>query len=139
MILNSHAGNDCTVRIALRELHQQFSGDEKPNLWLVMISDWSAASQMLHACMVETSLILHLRPDLVQMNEAKAEVKEFHSDFYSFDFDKPDIIFLDYTFKEVTETGALGHPEQATPEQGRAILQKMIEETCQFVAEFAHW
>jgi len=137
LALNGHAGNDCTVRIAMREVRRKLKGAD--NLWLVIISEWTAAQNMLHACEVETSLVLHLRSDLVRMEEAKAEVKEFHSNFYSFDFDKPDIVTLDYAFREVTKTGALGYPELATEGEGEKLLQKMVSETIRFVSEFALW
>lgn len=137
LILNGHGGNDCTVRIAMREVRRKQKNID--NLWLVIMSEWTEAQKMLHACKVETALMLHLRTDLVHMEEAKAELKEFHSDFYSFDFDKPDVVTLDYALREVTKTGALGHPEMATEQEGEELLQKMVSETIRFVDEFAQW
>ena len=137
LVLNGHGGNECPIRMALREVKRRLKSSEA--LWLVAMSDWSAAPEMLHACECETSLMLHLHPELVQMDEAEAILKPFHSEFYSFDFHRPDIVTVDYSFKEMTKTGALGHPEQATAEMGETLLQKMVEETSRFVDEFLTW
>jgi len=137
LVLNGHGGNECPLRMAFREVKHRLKSPE--GLWLAAMSDWSAAPEMLHACEYETSLMLHLHPDLVQMDEAEAKLKPFHSEFYSFDFHRPDIVTVDYSFKEITKTGALGHPEQASAEMGETLLQKMVEETCRFVEEFLTW
>lgn len=137
LALNGHGGNEGPVRIALRQMRRRFS--HVKDLYLVAMSDWTAAPQMLHACELETSLMLYLRKDLVRMEDAQARVRAFHSDFYSFDFDKPDLVQLEYSFKEVTETGALGHPELASAEEGERLLREMAEETSRFISEFVLW
>lgn len=137
LVLNAHDGNDCMVRVALREVRRTFDGME--NLHLVMMSNWSVTEKMLHACEVETSLMLYLHPELVKMEEAEANVKEFHSEFYSFDFDKPDRVTVDYSFKEASKTGALGHPSSASAQEGEWLIEKIVTETIQFIEEFVTW
>lgn len=137
LALNGHGGNECPTRMALREVRRKLSIPEE--LWLVTMSNWTAVPQMLHACEHESSLMLHLRKELVQMDKAEAILKPFHSEFYSFDFHQPDIVTVDCSFKEITKTGALGHPQMATAEKGETLLQKMVEETSRFVEEFTSW
>src|SRR5438874_1580867 len=74
-ILNGHGGNDTPLRAALRELKT-----ECPQVRFVFASYWSLASKTLkevreselggmgHACEMETSIMLHLHPQRVQMD-----------------------------------------------------------------------
>jgi creatinine amidohydrolase len=137
LLLNAHAGNECPAKIALRELRRQFCDTE--GLWLTMLSDWTVAKDMLHACEVETSLVLFLRPTLVHMERASAEVRDFRSSFYSLASDQPDRVFVAYAFDREARTGALGKPETASAERGRALFEGMVEETVAFVREFSGW
>ena len=74
-LLNGHGGNDVPVRAALRELKSQF-----PKPRFVFASYWSLAAKSLkrvrdsgpgglgHACEMETSIMLHLCPDRVNLD-----------------------------------------------------------------------
>src|SRR4051812_1663797 len=73
MLLNGHGGNNDPLRVALRRLDVMF-----PRAILTGAAYWDLASAeiaalckgprkvMGHACEIETSMILHLRPDLVR-------------------------------------------------------------------------
>ena len=75
MILNGHGGNIDPLRVALRRLDVEF-----PRAILTGAAYWDLAAaelaalcrgprkEMGHACEIETSMILHLRPDLVRLD-----------------------------------------------------------------------
>jgi len=74
-----------------------------------------------HACAYETSIMLYLEPDLVDMEAAKAGY-----------VGKQDNEFLDNMFKNgiagVSEIGVLGDPTVATVELGEKFYNSILDE-----------
>src|SRR6266404_8113440 len=78
LVLNGHGGNIDTMHVALRRLQPRYR-----NRLVCAASYWEIAEKELaalaagprksmgHACEFETSMVLALRPDLVQRNEVK--------------------------------------------------------------------
>ncbi|MBM3215069.1 creatininase family protein [Candidatus Poribacteria bacterium] len=140
LVLNAHGGNRCPAEIALRELRTRFRDAE--GLWLTMMSEWQAMADAYHACAVETSLLAHLRPDLVAKGDVRTNTLELGSAFYSFDPESPvpDRVFLAYAFGDATDTGILGSsPAAASAEQGKKVFERMVGETIAFVNDFRTW
>lgn len=125
MLLNGHGGNIDPLHVALRRL----SGDY-PNAILTGAAYWEIAEAeiaaqcrgprkvMGHACEIETSMILHLRPDLVRRDRIA---------------DDPDTtpaglggLFWARDFGQRTDHGAVGYPEQADADRGRLMLEAAI-------------
>lgn len=76
---------------------------------------------LMHANFFETSVMLHLRPDLVAMSEATSHV----------DVDS----FWDYRMDQVSETGVWGRDvAQADPAHGRAEFTRCVATTARAVA-----
>src|SRR4029077_12667367 len=69
---------------------------------------------MGHACEFETSMVLALRPDLVRRDEIKDDPPQ----------DEPVLrgLFSAEDMKQRTDHGAVGYPEKASAEKGRALL-----------------
>jgi creatinine amidohydrolase/Fe(II)-dependent formamide hydrolase-like protein len=42
-------------------------------------------------------------------------------------------------FEQISQTGALGHPERATPEKGEALLAVAVEQVVACIQEIAAW
>lgn len=125
MVLNGHGGNTDPLRVALRRLDAMF-----PRAILTGAAYWDLAAGeiaalcrgarkvMGHACEVETSMMLHLRPDLVQRDRVA---------------DDPDLtppglsgLFWPRDFGRGTDHGAVGHPEMADAETGRRLLDAIV-------------
>lgn len=122
MYLNGHGGNIDPLRIALRRLDVQF-----PKAVLTGAAYWELAEAeiaalcegprktMGHACEIETSMIMHLRPDLVRkdliLDDPDPDVAALRSITWARDFGRR------------THHGAVGHPEAADAERGRRMLE----------------
>ncbi len=148
-LLNAHGGNITPARIALYDM--QLRHRDKPELWLAFSSWWTLAAEQVaalpnvqqemvtHACEQETAMILKLRPELVKMEAARGANIPFDSAFYFPDFAKPDRVDVPRTFEQISLTGACGHPELATAENGEALFAAAAEQVIAFVREFAGW
>jgi creatinine amidohydrolase len=91
-----------------------------------------------HACEYETSMMLVLHRDLVDMKKARSKTRFVKSNFISLDYAKT-IVTMVRTFKEATETGSMGRPEFATAEKGRKLLDHVTDRVSEFVREFQGW
>jgi creatinine amidohydrolase len=125
MILNGHGGNIDTLHVALRRLQPRYK-----NCLLTGASYWELAEREIaalcdgprksvgHACEVETSMVMHLRPDLVRTKEIEDDVEEV-----------PDALSGLFVAKDMwqrTDHGAVGYPERASAEKGRRLLDAIV-------------
>lgn len=151
LLLNSHAGNITPAQMAISdkqiEYRQQF-----PDLYLVLASWFEILTaeslaaldptllqtRISHACEWETSAIQAIRPDLVG-DERPATRRRFDSAFWCPDFRKGSRVSVARTLEQSSGSGALGYPEQASPEKGEALLALAAREVAAFVREMADW
>ena len=126
LFVNGHGGNVDPLKVALRMLQR-----DHPDALLVGGSYWSMAEDLLeevldgdhqfvgHACEFETSLILHLRPDLVDQNriESAGELVP----------DRMEGLFVSRDMKQRTKAGCTGRPDLATAEKGRKLFDGLVE------------
>ncbi len=148
-LLTAHGGNMLPGSMAIYDV--QLRHRDKPDLWLALSSWWRMAPEQVrglikgdqesvtHACELETSMILRLRPELVKLEAAVGANIPFDSAFYTPDFHRPSRVEVARAFDQVSATGAFGHPELATPEQGEALFAAAVDEIVAFVREFATW
>jgi creatinine amidohydrolase len=132
LVLNGHGGNIDTMQMALRRLQPTYR-----DRILSAASYWDLASRELaalaegprkdmgHACEFETSMMLALRPDLVRRDEIHNDVPR----------EEPILrgLYLAEDMFQRTDHGAVGFPELASEEKGRAFLNVAIERTAEVV------
>jgi creatinine amidohydrolase len=125
LLLNGHGGNIDPLRVALRRLDAQF-----PHALLTGAAYWELAEVELttlcqgprksvgHACEIETSMMLALRPDLVR-GELIADDP---------DTTPPSLrgLFWARDFARRTDHGTVGNPEFADRDRGRQMLDAII-------------
>ena len=92
-----------------------------------------------HACELETSAILKIQPQLVKMDLAHGATYAYPSKFYTPDSSKASKVYVPRSFDQVTQDGALGHPELSTVDKGEQILAVATREVVAFLREFATW
>ena len=148
-LLSAHGGNHVPGCSAIYEV--QLRHRDRADLWLVF-GEWMTIaarqianledveqSKVIHACEIETSMILRLRPKLVKMEAARGAQIPFESAFYCPDFSRPGRVTVSRSFEQLSQTGAFAHPETATADKGESVFQVTVNEIVAFVREFATW
>lgn len=90
---------------------------------------------MGHACELETSLVLHLRPDLVHLERAVDETDFIATPSYYMDWIEGGALTANPPWEDDTRTGAYGAGFLGTAEKGEYWLKVAIEEKADHVAE----
>ncbi len=93
----------------------------------------SSKKMIGHADELETSVMLAIRPDLVEMSRALAEKPSFPTDV-SLETEDLARVTFGWRAREVTKSGVIGSPDMATPEKGRALLDFVIQTISTIVA-----
>jgi len=90
---------------------------------------------MGHACELETSLVLHLRPDLIHLERAVDETNFITTPSYYMDWIEGGALTANPPWEDDTRTGAYGVGSLGTAEKGEYWLKVAIEEKVGHVAE----
>jgi len=148
-LLSAHGGNHIPGCSAVYDV--QLNHKDKPDLWIAFgewmtiagkqIADLADIKQdhVIHACEIETSMILRLHPRLVKREIAKGAQIPFESAFYCPDFSRASRVVVPRSFEQLSKTGAFAHPENATAEKGESLFDVTTNEIVSFVREFATW
>ena len=90
---------------------------------------------MGHACELETSYLLHLRPDLCKIERVVDEVDFVATPDYYMDWIEGGSLVANPPWDDDTKTGAYGAGSHATAEKGRLWLEAAIEEKADHVEQ----
>jgi creatinine amidohydrolase len=124
MLLNGHGGNIDPLHVALRRLDVMF-----PEAVLTGAAYWELAAEELaglcegprksvgHACEVETSMMMHLRPELVRADRIRDDPSPVAF---------PPALFHALDFRRRTDHGAVGYPSFASAEKGERMLAAIV-------------
>ncbi len=88
-----------------------------------------------HGCEVETSYMLHLRPDLVHMEKAVPEINFISTPNYYMDWIEGGRIIANPPWTDDTVTGIYGDPTPATAEKGALWLRAAVKEKLELLDE----
>lgn len=132
LVLNGHGGNIDTMQMALRKLRPRYLHRHitAASYWDLAAKELAALAEgprkvMGHACEFETSMMLHLRPDLVRRDQiADGPLVE-----------DPALrgLFTGEDMFQRTDHGAVGYPQLATAAKGKAFLDAAVERTVEVV------
>ncbi len=132
LLLNGHGGNIDTMQTALRRLQPRYRDRilSAASYWDLAAAELAALAEgprknMGHACEFETSMMLALRPDLVRRDQIRNDPPR----------DDPALrgLYLAEDMRQRTDHGAVGYPELATAEKGRAFLAAAVNRTAEVV------
>jgi creatinine amidohydrolase len=132
MLLNGHGGNIDTMQTALRRLQPRYRQRilAAASYWDLAAPELAALAEgprkvMGHACEFETSMMLALRPDLVRREAIRDDPPR----------DDPVLrgLYLAEDMWQRTDHGAVGYPERASADKGRACLDTAIARTAEVV------
>jgi creatinine amidohydrolase len=132
LVLNGHGGNIDTMQVALRRLQPRFRDRilSAASYWDLAAKELAALAEgprksMGHACEFETSMVLALRPELVRREQIKDDPPNDDSVLRG--------LYLAEDMRQRTDHGAVGYPERASAEKGRAFLDAAIARTAEVV------
>jgi creatinine amidohydrolase len=132
LIINGHDGNIAPIEIAARSIK-----NKHPKMTIACLESWwILVGQMKkdifevwnglgHGGEAETSAVLAVRPDLVNIESAPKEVIP----------KLPENIRIFWKFDELTSTGATGSPQKANIKKGYEILQILEDVLLSFIKE----
>ena len=132
LVLNGHGGNIDTMNMALRRLQPRYRRCllSAASYWQLAEKELAALAEgprktMGHACEFETSMVLALRPDLVRREEIRNDPP----------VEEPVLrgLYIAEDMKQRTDHGAVGYPELASADKGRAFLDAAIGRTAEVV------
>jgi len=92
----------------------------------------------IHACEYETSLMLHICPELVDMSAMDdSETMRYHSEFVAGDnFTGGQQVTWSTWYLQESLNGVYGDPTKASAETGRLVMEAAVEKGCRFLREF---
>ena len=134
LILNSHGGND--FKMILRELGLKF-----PEMFLCT-SNWFHSLNKSkyferegdHADEMETSLMLHFRPDLVRPLKEAGEGKDKKPKIKAF---SEGWLWAERKWSQISDDTGVGNPKLATKEKGKAYFKDITKKIAQAMVDIA--
>jgi creatinine amidohydrolase len=91
---------------------------------------------MAHGCELETSVLLYLRPDLVQFEKAERDIHFAPSEFFYWDLEGPSPIAFQEWFSRYSKTGTVGDPTKATKAKGEQFVKAVVDRMITLIQEF---
>mgnify|MGYP005840652803 CR=1 FL=1 len=142
ILLNGHGGNSALLNAVAGSLVEERIFVASLTYWTPIAADLreigrSELGGMSHACEMETSVQLHLRPHLVDMASAFAAPVVPLTSFFFRDFRAPGSVTYTADFKLDAVDGVRGDPTAAKAETGERILDAAVAKIGQFLREFA--
>jgi creatinine amidohydrolase len=130
LVINGHDGNIPAVELAARTTKDRYPEVIIACLeaWWVLVGEitkgvFQVWNGLGHGGEAETSAMLAVRPDLVDMNNAPKEIIP----------NLPNNIRIYFNFNELTNTGATGAPMKATIQKGQIALNALEDVLLSFV------
>jgi creatinine amidohydrolase len=149
LLLNGHGGNEIPCKAAQRELKSEFAS--LSDLYIVYATYWNlAAAQfneirsspvggMGHACEMETSVMLSVHADLVDIRKARKDGPGSHMGYRTNDMLHPPPFSLISEFNEISKSGVIGMPEFASAEKGEQFLEAAKSAVIALIEEMRGW
>ena len=142
-LINSHGGNQAIAQTFLETF-----GYRHPEVKLAFTSWWRVANETIapiqesgpggvgHAGEFETSLMLEIAPELVDMNKATEKPNIPTYNWAENDLIRGSKVSLYRRFTHATKNGVIGEPKLATQEKGKALTQKIVAEYISILKDF---
>ena len=122
LFVNAHFGNDAPARVAVDQLRLAHLGRLQVGfVHVFQLSEaiwesYTSDAADLHANRAETSLMLHLYPELVHLDRLQA----------ADDPDRTEGTVFSYPVAQTSLNGVTGTPSEATEEEGAALFAAMV-------------
>lgn len=135
LFVNGHGGNSSVISNAVRELGPQYPKQEVLALTYYKLAASfideireSETGGVNHGGEFETSLMLHIKPELVRIDDMEGTVRDESYDRAPQDLFEPGELSVYRPIAEFTDSGAIGSPELASEEKGAELYDRLCEE-----------
>jgi creatinine amidohydrolase len=143
LLVNGHGSNVPFLDIAARKITNQSQSICAMAPWWNLVPpelfkelrESEFPGGMAHGCELETSVLLYLRGDLVQMDKAERDLPVQRSEFFYWDLQRPSPVFFQEFFSRYSRTGTLGDPTKASVEKGRRFVEGTVERMIRVIRE----
>ncbi len=143
LLTNSHGGNTDLLNLISRDLRIKYGMEVYvfdwwfTSFWQELLNTEKESESpygVFHACELETSLMLALSPDTVDMSRIVDETpdKMFEHNNYVSLFGP---VNMGWETKDVTKSGVIGTPSMANAEKGEKMLDYAVEKLSGIVGE----
>jgi creatinine amidohydrolase len=144
LLFNGHGSNVPFLDIAARMITNRTTAICAMTSWWSLLRpedlQWRASrfpGGFAHGCELETSVLLHLRGDLVDMAKAVDTIDSVPATehiYWDLAGGSP-VTFMDF-FSRLTPTGVIGQPTLATAEKGERAFEAAVSRLAAFLREF---
>jgi len=143
MILNGHGGNGNINGVLDEQIGQKYE-----DLECLVGSWWNIAGSRIesisegefpscgHACEFETSILLAIAEELVDMSQAEDGGNPHRVESMAFDFFRGGVASHYRNFKETTHNGVYGKPTLASREKGERVLTAVVASIQELIEGF---
>jgi creatinine amidohydrolase len=143
LLVNGHGSNVPFLDVAARNITNHSAAicamvpwwNLVPKPLLKELRESEFPGGMAHGCELETSLLLYLRGDLVQMDKAQKDMPVQRSEFFYWDLEAPSPVFFQEFFSRYSRTGTLGDPTKASVDKGRRFVEAVVERMVRLIGE----
>lgn len=141
LLLNGHGGNMAALTAFANEIGPELQLPVATATYWTLAKDAFAAilerqTTVRHACEAETSMLLALAPDLVDMAKAADAVGPTEVELSAV---AGDAAHRYRSFKARTRHGAIGDPRAATAEKGERLLDAAADAVAKLIANERFW
>lgn len=139
VFLNGHGGNVAMLQVACRELRRRFGFQTFLLAATVKPAPGEGPDELgmgIHGGHGETSLVLHLRPDLVDLTKAYRNVPEHIVGFRHIGFHSKSVSF-GWLSDDFGPGGFVGDPTAASAAAGARLFEASVARAAEALAEIA--
>lgn len=142
LFVNGHGGNSSIVASTVSSVGKEQTESEVLGITYFRLADAtiedvrdSDVGGISHGGELETSLMMHLHPALVQEDEIEGTLRDEPYDRGRHDLFDDGVLSIYRTFDEYSQSGAIGAPDRATPEKGEEIFGHLQREMSALLEE----
>ena len=143
LYVNGHGSNRPFLEIAAREVCNRTDAFSALVSWWSLIPGEILKRELTsefpggvsHACEMETSVLLYLRPDLVDMSKAVRDFGFPATKYLWRDVRSSSPVVVNEQWSRHSRTGIQGDPTLATPDKGRVITDAVVDNLSQVLIE----
>jgi creatinine amidohydrolase len=143
LIVNGHGSNVPFLDIAARNITNRSAAicamvpwwNLVPRDLLAELRESEFPGGMAHACELETSVLLYLRGDLVQIDKAEKDISFAKTEFFYWDLQAASPVYFQEWFSRYSRTGTVGDPTKATAEKGRRFAEAVADRMVAVIRE----